>query len=220
MVAADGAMFVEGSWGGDLLVRSITTGEVVHHERDEGMITHVVCPPNRSHFGYAASAERRVESLPQTLAAHRACCGDCGDARWRNACAWYRRLRPPRGDRGLRPHIDPVVRHGPDGRFASRAVRRGSGVDVALSPHGAVAIVEDNRAVCLTDELGELWSIELPSQCSAEFSASGAGWRSDRGSKDESIASAAIDEGKAPRRRAAVNQPRRDGVSCPVRAAV
>src|SRR2546430_12419942 len=60
------------------------------------------------------------------------------------------------------------------GVIASREVEYGgSGVDVAFSPTGAIALVEQGHAVGLTSQLQELWQLDLPYQCFAEFSASG-----------------------------------------------
>jgi WD40 repeat protein len=62
----DGSQFVVGSWNGDLLVRSTETGEIVHRESDQGMITELVGSPDRRLVAYAAENEVRLRPWPFT----------------------------------------------------------------------------------------------------------------------------------------------------------
>src|SRR5207249_1164025 len=52
-LSPDGRLFVEGSWQGDLLVRSAETGDVVLRERLQGMVPQIAATGDRLHFAYA-----------------------------------------------------------------------------------------------------------------------------------------------------------------------
>ena len=54
---APGGQIVQCSWGGHVVVRQASTGEIVWREREDGhMLTQLACTPDRSLFAYAGSA--------------------------------------------------------------------------------------------------------------------------------------------------------------------
>src|SRR5439155_15738185 len=52
-LSPDGRLFVEGSWQGDLLVRSAETRDVVLRERLQGMVPQIAATGDRLRFAYA-----------------------------------------------------------------------------------------------------------------------------------------------------------------------
>lgn len=168
-----GDVLVEGSWNGDLLVRS-TTGRVLLHEREDAMIGELTASPDRERFAYAvcfrgyAETELRLRQWPfdrrqaTTIATLGRGITDAIalDAHDRVATLVGATLTVWSTTTGE--------------ALATGSVPSGIGRSLAWWPHREVLVVTGaDMARGFSADLQDLWTIELPYACSASFSHTG-----------------------------------------------
>jgi hypothetical protein len=177
----DADVLLQASWNGDLVVRTVPDGEVVHREREPGrMIEALAHSPDRRLFAYASAVrgesevgvrlrlwpfdENGPEEVVRLTEHHPSVDALAVDAGGRLAVR-------------ERTHLSVFDRAGI--RIAARDAQL-SGLDgsVAWSVRGELAATDrgpdgGHGVAVLTGELDELWATALPYACSLDFSNSG-----------------------------------------------
>ena len=168
-LSPDGRLFVEGSWQGDLLVRSAETGDVVLRERLQGMVPQLAATGDRLHFAYAVV-------------------GPTGPSVWTRRWPFDKHAGTRIGQydndaRALAINdlgwvavggFSPLRIFDPDGRVvAQRPVDGGVG-GVAWRPGAETLVYSDDTGFHgATPELVHQWDLPLPHATAVHFSPSG-----------------------------------------------
>ena len=177
----DGDLLVQASWGGDVVVRRVADGQVVHREREPGrMIEALAHSPDRSLFAYASAV--RGESEVRVCA-----------RRWpfeQNGPEEIVRLTEDRpsidaiaidteGTLAIRERTRLSVYDSAGQQVASRGAHL-SGLDgsVAWSARGQLAATDrgpdgQHGVTVMTADLEEKWALALPYACALDFANSG-----------------------------------------------